>query len=417
LAAALVVASVVLPFASAEDGEQAKVLIAGITGHIDIVSAWLEVDPLTDPRVIPARSQDSPWSGDQIRKFIRIYFPRNYEELIEFEYMVLASIETWVFTNRQLQMLHDSIYEDGLGGVQERSVMSMHDGISLPWAHSVLSDAYPNDADAVVSTDYTLHDASMQVVINTHPDIPPIFKPYKELPGVEYFFGGSYGTNLAIPKPGAVITSFSVGPYEMAYGGAYPDPGFKSPGWIPHSMYWEYGNGTTWTHQDMFSQYWNTLFNPFAPDMILAELLFSTGRDLPSDVIALHRLRVKFTDFGSQKNFIYALLDSIDKFGANTSPIVERMGEIADLNRQARQLYLDQDYQESSATMDRVLADVDSLRQDSLVLKDRALLWVYLVEWLVVSGVLLVTSFALWTLMVRRRLYREVASTRLSGID
>jgi hypothetical protein len=167
----------------------------------------------------------------------------------------------------------------------------------------------------------------------------------------------------------------------------------------------------------MFSQYWNTLFNPFAPDMILAELLFSTGRDLPSDVIALHRLRVKFTDFGSQKNFIYALLDFIDKFGANTSPIVERMGEIADLNRQARQLYLDQDYQESSATMDRVLADVESLRQDSLVLKDRALLWVYLVEWLVVSGVLLVTSFALWTLMVRRRLYREVASTRLSGID
>jgi hypothetical protein len=45
-------------------------------------------------------------------------------------------------------------------------------------------------------------------------------------------------------------------------------------------------------------------------------------------------------------------------------------------------------------------------------LKDRALLWVYLIEWLAVTGTCLAAGFVLWTLMVRRRLYKEIAVTK-----
>jgi hypothetical protein len=332
---------------------------------------------------------------------------------MEFEYMILAQIEVWIFTTDQQQMLHDAVLE-GLGGMNTRSVMSMHDGISIPWAESILSDAFPNDADAVTSIDYTLHDAPMRVVINTHQDIPPIFTPYKDLPGVEYSFGGSYGTNLAIPKEGAVITSYSVGPFPYAYPGALPDQGFKSPGWIPHTMYWRYGQGITWTHQDMFGQYWNTLFNPYAPDMIFAELLFSSGRTLPEDVVELHRLRTKFTDYASNTGFIYSLLDFIEKFGASTAPIVQSLEEISDTTREAKQFYLEQDFGPASVAMDGAIAEVTALREEALELKDRALVWIYVTEWLAVSGASLVCAFLLWTLMVRRKLYREVATTRMS---
>jgi hypothetical protein len=34
-------------------------------------------------------------------------------------------------------------------------------------------------------------------------------------------------------------------------------------------------------------------------------------------------------------------------------------------------------------------------------------------EWLVISGTSMITGFVLWTLMVRRRLYREVQVTKL----
>jgi len=398
-----------------EQARPAKVLVAGLPSEMGLAAAWLEIDPLTDPQVIPARSQDSPFTEDQLRKFVRLYFPRTYDKLLEYEYMVLAQVEIWIFTNEQQKMLYDSIYQGGLGGMQTRSVMSMHLGISGPWAISILSDAFPNDADAVVALpSYTPHSESMRVVINTNEMVPPIYRPYKDLPGVEYSFVGAYGTNIAIPKDGAVIVSYSVGPYKYGFPGAYPDPRFESPGWLPQSMYWTFGKGTTWTHQDMFGQYWNTIYNPYAPDMVLAELIFSTGRKLPDDVLALHALRVKFTDYSSLRGFVYAIMDFAEKFGANTASVTQRMSSVAKGVDDAEQFYLDQAFQESSTSMDQALADLDRLRDESLKLKDRALMWVYVVEWLAVSGVSLVVGFAVWTLMIRRKLYKEVAVTRLT---
>ncbi len=414
LAIATLAALLIVPPVISQGAQPAKVLVAGLQGPIGLASAWLGVDPLTDPRVIPARAQDTVFTTADLRRFVRLYFPRTYEQLLEFEYMVLAQIEVWIFTTEQQMMLHRGIEEGGLGGMQTRSVMSMHTGISIPWAQSVLSDAYPNDADAVTSIDYRFHSAPMRVVINTHPEVPPIFKPYKDLPGVEYSFGGAYGTNLAIPMPGAIVTSYSVGPYPVGYAGGLPDPRFKSPGWIPQTMYWKYGKGITWTHQDMFGQYWNTIYNPYAPDMIVAELMFSTGRTLPEDVVQVHRLRVKFSEFASTQGFIYSLVDFIEKFGASTVSIVNSIGEISDTYLEAKGLYLEQAYQDSSTTMDLALSDMGELRVEALRLKDRALIWIYVVEWLAVSGVSLLCGFVLWTLMVQRRLYREVSVTRMS---
>lgn len=44
--------------------------------------------------------------------------------------------------------------------------------------------------------------------------------------------------------------------------------------------------------------------------------------------------------------------------------------------------------------------------------KERALMWVYLIEWSVITGTFGVVGFATWTLMLRKRLYREVETTR-----
>jgi len=179
-------------------------------------------------------------------------------------------------------------------------------------------------------------------------------------------------------------------------------------------MYWGYGNGTTWTHQDMFGPYWNTVYNPYAPDMILAELIFSTGRKLPQDVVAVHRLRTKFSGFKESKSFVYSLIDFVETFGANANPITRKMGETATTVQQARQLYLDQQYEKSSLLMDQALREIEDLREEALKLKDRALFWIYLVEWLVVTGVSLLAGTALWTLMIRKRLYRQAPTTRIT---
>ena len=47
-------------------------------------------------------------------------------------------------------------------------------------------------------------------------------------------------------------------------------------------------------------------------------------------------------------------------------------------------------------------------------MKDRALMWIYIIEWFTVTATLFISGFLLWTLMVRRRLYGEVGVTRLT---
>jgi hypothetical protein len=147
--------------------------------------------------------------------------------------------------------------------------------------------------------------------------------------------------------------------------------------------------------------------------MILAELMYSTGRDLPTDVIQVHRLRVKFTDYASSQGFIFSLLDFIEKFGANTVGIVDQIDEISGVEDEAKTLYLEQAYQDSSLVIDQALQEIELLREEALRLKDRALIWIYVVEWLSVTGVSMLCAFVLWSLMVKRKLYRTVSTTRM----
>jgi hypothetical protein len=51
----------------------------------------------------------------------------------------------------------------------------------------------------------------------------------------------------------------------------------------------------------------------------------------------------------------------------------------------------------------------------SLKAKDRALLWIYAIEWFTFTGTLLVSGFVLWSLMVKRRLYAGVGSSRVGS--
>ncbi len=41
-------------------------------------------------------------------------------------------------------------------------------------------------------------------------------------------------------------------------------------------------------------------------------------------------------------------------------------------------------------------------------LKDSSLFWICVLEWLVTTGILMLSGFVVWSLMVRRALYRDV---------
>ncbi|MBU7004541.1 MAG: hypothetical protein HXS50_03170 [Theionarchaea archaeon] len=393
----------------------AKVLVTGFPAHIQNVAGWFESDPMMDPRQVPSRTHLTTLQGSDIQRFIRLYFPRTYEDLLEYEYIMLLVIEVSSFTQQQQRMMLDAIRKAGIPAISDRSVMSMAEYIAQEWAASELALAFPNDAPAVVAhRPFSFNNRLFRYVINTHPQIPPIFTPYKDFEGVEttHLIGT---TCIMIPKEGAVAATYIIGDLPEGSPGAYPGPDFRAKGMFPHTLYWKYGNATTWTHTDMTGGdlYWNPAHNPYSLDMLMSEFMFAAGWDLPSDVVLLHNLRSRFSTFLATRGYIYSILDFIDKFGASTTPVVDDMKSIAENADEGKRLYLLQEYGESYSIMEVAVEQMEALRADAIRLKDRALLWVYVIEYISVTGVFMLSGFLLWTLMVRRSLYREVTVTKL----
>jgi hypothetical protein len=149
--------------------------------------------------------------------------------------------------------------------------------------------------------------------------------------------------------------------------------------------------------------------------MIMNMILHSTGRNLPQDIGMIHDLRSRISDFRSGQLTVLAVTEFGESFAANMNPRLEELGRILDKRNKADDLYMEQEYPQARDGYSDAIADLEVLTQDAIELKDRAMVWVYVFQWFTTSGTAMLAGFLLWSLMVRRRLYRKVESTRLSG--
>jgi hypothetical protein len=382
-----------------------EVLCTGHTGSMPVMAALLGREPMTTAVIIPTRIHGiTEITPKIVKRYMRLYFPRSYEDLIsKYEFLLLRGIDATYFSNNQLEWMRRAFEDAGLGGLQDRSVMSSTSGYSTPWAQSSTSDAFPNDADAVIAAQYSKH-GNMEVIINEDPSIPPIFTPYKDL---LFYQLGQGGWTMMIPREGTQTYFWSRIPSYSVY--SYPEPGM-----FPHTLGWRYGKSYTWSLMDYsLGGFWGEGFNPYGMDAWLGMLMYSTGRTLPEDVVMVHNLRQQFHVYAEQKGFIFSMINFVDRFGANTGPLIQQVADMDQSWKRSRDLYLEQDYASSFPIITGILEDIALLREEALRTKDRALFWIYVIEWMTVSGTFLVAGFLVWTLMVRRRLYRGVETTRL----
>jgi hypothetical protein len=149
-------------------------------------------------------------------------------------------------------------------------------------------------------------------------------------------------------------------------------------------------------------------------DIFLNIMLYSTGRELPTDILQVHDLRRKYWQFNEEKSLLISLFEFVDKFGANTRYLEEEIGEADRLKELSFDQYRRQLYSEALSSIDGGIEIMLDISNRAMELKDRALFWVYLTEWSAVTGTLFVSGFVVYDLLVRRRLYREVDTTRSS---
>lgn len=155
----------------------------------------------------------------------------------------------------------------------------------------------------------------------------------------------------------------------------------------------------------------------YLPDYIFNQIFYIGGIPMPEDLNLVHVTRASFVSYSDRKRGTLAVIEFVEKFGADPSEVGERLDSMDDRHEEASRLYLDGEYQAAGDLLFELLDEFTDLENELLEAKDRAFFWIYLAEWTGVLGVGILCGVTLWTLMVRRKLYREVETTAYRSGD
>jgi len=404
LVVGLMLVASVGPVAAQNQSRIIKVLAMGKASSTPTLTAWLTAEPSTDPTVIATRAFGEV-TGAVIMRYMRIYFPRTYDQLLTYEFIFLAQVDMSFISAGQARWIYDALKDYPKAAMNDRSIMSGVSAYYEMWRNSILPEAFPNDVDAVIADDHNFQGHLGPLIVKDDPSLPNIMKPYKAMIEPVYPL---YGGLNAVPKPGSVILSYTKNSVGV---------GSPLPGQIAHVFYWKWNRSITFTFRDMVTDsFWSSpAGNPYALDIIANMIWWSTGRDLPDDPLMVHDYRRLVFNYAIQKSLLTSLLDFAEIFGADSSKIYAASEATEEYRTRAARDYLDKDFVAAHDAMKMAMAELEKLEDDAMRLKDKAMFWVYLVQWLATTGVFLAAAVVLWSLMVRRRLYREVSSTRLSA--
>jgi hypothetical protein len=150
--------------------------------------------------------------------------------------------------------------------------------------------------------------------------------------------------------------------------------------------------------------------------VFLSNMIYWIARvPIPEDMSLMIRLRSQLTNYFSTRSFVLSVIDFAEKFGANMNRAQTALKESDDARKEVISLYVDGDLEGSLASLDTALQKLDQVTDLAMEAKDAALLWVYLIEWLTVSGTAMFSGAIIWTLMVKRSAYKEVGVTRFDN--
>ena len=388
-----IIISLLSPCAGKVDPETGRVrvyFVGELTGYQGFpYPAWIRHEPrfvLTAvPALVPILDQA------EARRNIRRYLPRTREGVGEMvDVFIWEDFGEMVFTTEQLSWYQAAIDEDGVGiALIEFAEWGAND--MEVWRVSAFYEVFP--ADVLSGGRWS---GRYEVVER---------RPFFDLPqDIEGWVMNNAQHSPIRARQGSVVHAR----WRHQITGTGPDECLVTG---------RYGEGLA-LHQ---AHGWDNIppetvrgFK-YLPDLIYNYLYFLAGVPIPGDVDLVNQVRSLFLVLGEGRTTIFAVMDFAEKFGANTAGL-ERDIHLADeLRRRGESEYIDGEYALSLETVQSALDAYDALAERAMALKDRALFWVYVTEWIIVVATSMLCGSLLWTLMVRRWLYRDVGATRLGG--
>lgn len=355
---------------------------------------------VTDPLTSVVALTGMTGTALQIDKKMRIFMPRSYQDLLDkYDLLIMSDAIVQNFRTDYVYWFRNSVIEGGLGLLMIGGYGSFGGTpfLDSPWGHTVLQDALP-----VICIprgwdmgDQSLSQAGVLEVVDRNDKLMRSL-PFDSLGP----YGVFHGCNIVELKPSSRLLAN----YRKAGGRTHP-----------LMVYEAIGEGASFAMTSDWTPYGGIDFLrwPYYGDFALNLAAYITGNEVPQDVELAHKARSLMMDYKSLLETMQSVMEFVARFGANLNEAERMLAEISSNEKAGKQAYMDADLETSVARLQAALDDMFIASQRIWKLKDEALFWVYFTEWLVVAATGMICGFILWTIMVRRRFYRETAITRL----
>ncbi len=387
--------SLLLPFATGQTPSKVRVLYTGDpypgqTPYIHMkAEPFLEVTP-----VQASRAHYAGISAQDIIRAIRVYMPRTYESLVQsYDVIIISDSNVDSFTAAHRVWFRDAVAAEGLGLVMIGGYETFG-GVAgnMDWGVTPVGEVLPVDTEAgsYLGGKVTILDTEHVFMrsLPWRPDLPFLVR---------------YDSNIVRARAGAQVLAIVT--IDAGFHKGYENPFFST---------WEYRNGTVFAMTGDWTPGGGAVFLTweYLPDFATNLMLYCAKRPIPVDLDLVHTVRTRMATFAYRRIIIASLIDFVDKFGANPKKVYLALQNADSVKAEAATLYLEQDFEAALERAARALELMDHAESVAESVKNEALLWVYVSEWLSVTATFLVCGFVLWSLMVRRRMYRQVASTQ-----
>ncbi len=189
----------------------------------------------------------------------------------------------------------------------------------------------------------------------------------------------------------------------------------------PWIGWWRSGEGKVLGETEVFGSLWTTNLRdrmtvewPWYQDFRIYLVYFLVDRSIPDDIHRAHVIRENINMHSVRATLAISVMDFVQGMGANTRSLYSELDNLNDQKQEAEEAYREGRYEKAA----KIFAEMDpaweQLEARAVEMKRSALLWIYVIEWLAVTGTALISGVFLWMVISRRILYREMVTTRMT---
>lgn len=353
-------------------------------------------DPITE--VTPVIASGFNFPTNVIRRYMRLYMPRKAQMLFDrYDVIIISDAARRFFTDKQLNWFKDGVIDHGMALIMIGGFEAFGGNIGLgSWGPTPIQDVLPVTC---LPDKWEDKAGKLEPVEWENPLIRSL--PFKDIGA----YGIFYGCNIVAEKPG----SSTLADYRVV-GSAKKHPLLS---------YWELGNGSSFAMTADWTPAGGVDFLrwQYYGDYSLNVITYVIGGKLPDDPALVYQARQLMANYRNIRQTMDSLIEFASKFGANMVPAEKMIGEAEEAKAAAERSYIAADIDSSIEGLRTAIEILESASEKAYKLKDEALFWVYLTEWLVVASTGMICGFILWTVMVRRRMYHEIGQTRLARVE